>query len=187
MAETLARKTAKRKALRFQFDKLVSQVQSSIENSETPRAKILPLKSSLEEVHFNLNNIDKEILNLCDEDEVEKETLESMKVLEPYHFVMAELVSSLEKFDVVSLRSRSPPLVKNNCKLPKLELPGNLKLKFPGNPVDWPGFWDQFQTSIHSSSGLSDIDRFNYLKKYLCGSAAACVSGLTLKGTLMQI
>ena len=105
-------------------------MQSSIENSETPRAKILALKSSLEEVHFNLNNIDEEILNLCDEDEVEKETLESMKVLEPYQFVMAELVSSLEKFDVVSLRSRSPLLVKNNCKLPKLELP-----KFPGNPM----------------------------------------------------
>ena len=115
------------------------------------------------------------IYNLCDEDEVEKETLESMKVLEHYHFVMAELVSSLEKFDVVLLRSRSPPLFKNICKLPKLELP-----KFSGNPMDWPGFWHQFQTSIHSGSGFSDIDRFNYLKKYLCGPAAACVSGLTL-------
>ena len=49
-----------------------------------------------------MNNIDEEILNLCDEDEVEKETLESMKVLEPYHFVMAELVSSLEEFVQVS-------------------------------------------------------------------------------------
>ena len=112
MAETLARKTAKRKAIRFQFEKLVSQVESSIENSETPRAKILALKSFLEEVHFNLNNIDEEILNLCDEDEVEKETLESMKVLEPCRFVMVELVSSLEKLDVVLLRSRSPPFVK---------------------------------------------------------------------------
>ena len=77
MAETLARKTVKRKALRFQFEKLVLQVQSSIENSETPRAKIVALKSFLEEVHFNLNSIDEEILNLCDEDEIEKETLES--------------------------------------------------------------------------------------------------------------
>ena len=122
-----------------------------------------------------MNNIVEEILNLCGEDEVEKETLQSLKVLEPYHFVMAELVSSLEKSDVVSLRPRSSPLVKNSCKLPKLELP-----KFSGNPMDWPGFWDQFQTSIHSSSGLNDIGPFNYLKKYLCGSAAACVSGLTL-------
>ena len=67
MVETLVRKTAKRKALRFQFEKLVSQVESSMESSETSRAKILALKSSLEEVH--LNNNDEEILNLCDEDE----------------------------------------------------------------------------------------------------------------------
>ena len=79
-----------------------------------------------------MNNIVEEILNLCGEDEVEKETLQSLKVLEPYHFVMAELVSSLEKSDVVSLRPRSPPLVKNSCKLPKLELP-----KFSGN--QWIG------------------------------------------------
>ena len=46
--------------------------------------------------------------------------------------------------------------------------------------MDWPGFWDQFQTSVQSSDCLSDIDRFNYLKKYLSRSAAACVSCLTL-------
>ena len=46
--------------------------------------------------------------------------------------------------------------------------------------MDWPGFWDRFQTSIHSSDRLSDIDRFNYLKTCLCESAAACVPGLTL-------
>ena len=61
MAETLVTKTAKRKALQFQFEKLVSQVRASIENFETPRAKILALKSSLKEVHFNLNNIDDEV------------------------------------------------------------------------------------------------------------------------------
>ena len=59
-----------------------------------PRAKILALKSSLKEVHFNLHSIDEEILNLCDEEEVEKETLESMKKLEPYRFIMVEHVSS---------------------------------------------------------------------------------------------
>ena len=74
-------------------------------------------------------------MNLCDEDEVEKETLESMKVVEPYHFVMAELVSSLEKLDVVSLRSWFLPLAKISCKLPILELP-----KSSENPTDWPGF-----------------------------------------------
>ena len=46
--------------------------------------------------------------------------------------------------------------------------------------MDWPDFWDQFQTSTHFSSGLSDTDRLNYLKKHLCVSTAVCVSGLTL-------
>lgn len=58
MAETLARKTSKHKALFFQFEELVLQVESSMENSKIPQAKILGLKSSLEEIHFNLNNIE---------------------------------------------------------------------------------------------------------------------------------
>ena len=39
-------------------------------------------------------------------------TLESTKVLGPYHFVIAEFVSSLEKLDVISVRSPSPTAVK---------------------------------------------------------------------------
>ena len=72
----------------FQFEESVLQVESSMENSKTPQAKILGLKSSLEEIHFNLNNIEQWVLNLFNEDEVEKETLESMKVLELYHFLL---------------------------------------------------------------------------------------------------
>ena len=173
----------KRKAIRFQFEKLVSKVESSMENSETPRAKILASKSSLAQVHFNLNNINEEILNLLNEDEVKKETLESMKGFEPYHLVVAELVSSLENSDVISSRSRSHLLLnyQNSCKLPKLEIP-----KFSGNSMDWLGFRGQVQTPVHSSDGLSDIDCFNYLAKYLLGSAAACVSSLTLSSQIYK-
>ena len=80
-------------------------MESSIENSETLRAKILALKSSSGEVYFN-----EEILTLVMKMRA-KETLESMKVLELYYFVMVELVSSLEKFDVVFIEK----LVSTNC------------------------------------------------------------------------
>lgn len=83
-----------------------------MDNFETAQAKTLALKSYLENVPFNLNNIDEENLSYSDEDELAKETSESMKVFELYHFVMAKFVSALEKFNVVSLRSWSPPLVK---------------------------------------------------------------------------
>ena len=105
-------------------------MKSSMDNFETAQAKTLALKSSLENVPFNLNNIDEENLSYSDEDELAKETSESMKVFELYHFVMAKFVSALQKFNVVSLRSQSLPLGKNSCKLPKSELP-----KFSGNLV----------------------------------------------------
>ena len=62
-----------------------------------------------------------------------------------------------------------------NSKLPKLDFP-----VFKGNPVDWTTVWDQFKTSIHLNSRLSDTDKVNYLKKYLDGQALSAISGFTL-------
>ena len=55
-------------------------------------------------------------------------------------------------------------LNQSTCVLTKFELQ-----VFNGNPVEWQGFWYQFNFSIHRHEGLCDIDRFNYLKKYLSG------------------
>ena len=72
MTETLAKKTAKPKALHYPFERLALQEESCLENLETPWAKILALKISLEEVSFNLKEL--KIFNLCDEDKVKKES-----------------------------------------------------------------------------------------------------------------
>ena len=42
------------------------------------------------------------------------------------------------------------------------------------------GILEQFDISIHQNDSINDIDRFNYLKKYLSGPALRTVSGLTL-------
>ena len=62
-----------------------------------------------------------------------------------------------------------------SSKLLKIELP-----VFGGDPLKWQGFWDQFDISIHQSKPISNIDRFNYLKKYLSGPALGTIAGLTL-------
>ena len=41
-------------------------------------------------------------------------------------------------------------------------------------------FWDSFESAIDGSSGLSEIDKFNYLKSLIEKSAAEAVSKLTL-------
>ena len=48
------------------------------------------------------------------------------------------------------------------------------------DPLEWQGFWDRFQASIHNNDSLADIDGFNYLKDNLKGEALAAISGLSL-------
>ena len=62
-----------------------------------------------------------------------------------------------------------------NVKLPKL-----LLKRFNGEVTKWPTFWGAFESSIDSNSGLSGIDKFNYLKLLLEGPASEGVSGLKL-------
>ena len=61
------------------------------------------------------------------------------------------------------------------CRLPKISLP-----EFRGEPIEWQGFWDQFQVSIYDNTRISMIDKFNYLKGCLKGEALSAVAGLAL-------
>ena len=61
-------------------------------------------------------------------------------------------------------------------KLPKLILN-----KFNGEMTSWAPFWDSYESSVHTNSGLSAVDMFVvYLRSLLEDSAADAISGLTL-------
>ena len=51
---------------------------------------------------------------------------------------------------------------------------------FKGQALKWQGFWDQFDGAIRQNESLSDINKFNYLKRPLTGETLASVSGLAL-------
>ena len=63
----------------------------------------------------------------------------------------------------------------NKTKLPKLSLP-----RFSGEPTKWLSFWDSFSSAIHENEDLNDIDKFQYLRSLLEGSAVNAISGLSL-------
>ena len=44
--------------------------------------------------------------------------------------------------------------------------------------MNWQTFWDQFESTIHSKINIRNIDKFNYLKSFLCPSAYETISGL---------
>lgn len=66
-------------------------------------------------------------------------------------------------------------------RLPKLTLP-----KFRGDVTQWQGFWDSFNSSIHSNPQLSSIDKFNHLNSLLEGQALRAIQGLTLSDANYQ-
>jgi len=57
--------------------------------------------------------------------------------------------------------------------LPKITLP-----KFSGNYHEWRPFHDLFTSMINSSSELSSVEKFYYLRSSLSGEALQCISNL---------
>ncbi|GFV86330.1 uncharacterized protein TNCV_1468931 [Trichonephila clavipes] len=62
-----------------------------------------------------------------------------------------------------------------NINLPKLHIN-----KYSGNYSEWLDFYNLFESSIHNNNRLSKVDKFNYLKSYLCGNALACINGFPI-------
>ena len=55
-------------------------------------------------------------------------------------------------------------------------------MKFSGKILKWNEFWDCLYGGIDQNTGLSEVDKFNYLKPKLEGEANAAISGLKLTG-----
>ncbi|XP_052245580.1 uncharacterized protein LOC127854555 [Dreissena polymorpha] len=65
--------------------------------------------------------------------------------------------------------------ISSTHKLPKLILP-----RFDGDILQWQSFWDSFESSIHCNVNLTDVQKFNYLKAQLEGTAAMTIEGFAL-------
>lgn len=61
------------------------------------------------------------------------------------------------------------------ARLPKLSLP-----TFSGDPLQWRTFWDSFDAAVNSNTGLSDVQKFNYLRAQVRGDAARVIVGFPL-------
>ena len=63
----------------------------------------------------------------------------------------------------------------NASRLPKLTLP-----TFNGDPLQWETFWDSFDAAVNSNTGLSNVQKFTYLRAQVHGEAARVIAGFPL-------
>ena len=67
-------------------------------------------------------------------------------------------------------------------RLPKLEAK-----RFNGKIEEWQEFWDCYESSIHSNTALSSVDKFTYLRSLLGGAAKTGIAGLALTTANYQV
>ena len=136
-----------------------------------------------------LEEIDQEVLSLCNVNKIPQEIKESDKYLE-------KVISCQKRINDISQQNGEPqetnplagliqtlpgaitmsvPTNQVKAKLPKLVLP-----KFRGDIMTWMGFWDSFKSAVHDNASLSKIDKFNYLRSLLEGAASRAIQGLAL-------
>ena len=63
----------------------------------------------------------------------------------------------------------------DRVKLPKISL-----RRFRGNPMRWTAFRDCFESAIHKCDRLAEMDKFNYLRSLLEGTAYDAIARLAL-------
>jgi len=180
MSSDLLKKINQRKATRTQTSGVIKKIEKHLADESTTHTRLLGLKNNLVSKLEQLNYLNDEVMNFLKPEEVERDVLECMEFTDPTHELLAEVTSKLQSLavthsEVGQASASSAKSTSSRCRLPKFELP-----IFKGDPLSWQGFWDQFSTSINDNDDITDIDRFNYLKRYLGGQALETVSGLSL-------
>ena len=192
MAEALAKKKRIRGGHRASATRMVQLVSEMIAafvhdpTSELNTRRLLQLKMSLGEKLGTLKGLDGEILDSVEEDDVADEIEQADAFKEKIYAATVDI----DRYCVPSSKGSPPPVDDGGAsgsgrtrgaphgarvKLPKLAI-----RPFNGDITNWTTFWDSFESAIDSSPGLTDIDKFNYLKSLLEKSAAEAISGLTL-------
>ncbi|XP_063411655.1 uncharacterized protein LOC134694570 [Mytilus trossulus] len=88
---------------------------------------------------------------------------------------MQEQIVQFQQLQLQELQRKSQPSTVSAVKLPKLDL-----VSYNGDKLKWTGFWDSFEAAVHTNQSLTKIEKLNYLKSKLFGTANSAISGLTL-------
>ena len=165
----------------------LEKVQTLLHDFESSSANQLKTyRISLTEKLNILGALDDEILALIKEDQIEDEISPTGTFRESIHQMIVRIDESLHPLEVNSgltdksishfhSSSLSESSGAGKAKLPKITLK-----KFYGDPISFTPFWDSFMSAVDDNSSLSDVDKFNYLRNLLEGSAGGAIRGLPL-------
>ena len=203
--EELARKVNVRAGHRASTTRRLTQAQTALDADPIDLTAVEQCITTLTRKLRVLTSLDEDILELTPQDAIDNEIERADQYQEDVQGVLAKLSKSLAPPPApattrppaapLAVPVTTPPAVitpapggrattavhATRVKLPRLTLP-----HFSGNPAKWTTFWDSFESAIHSNTRLSEVDKFNYLRSLLEGSAFEAIKGLTLSAASYQ-
>ena len=180
-SEGVARKKRIRGGHKALATRMLSQIDALLEQESPDLSKLSQLKLSLHEKLETLKLLDGEMLDLVEEEELTSEIEQADAFKEGIYTAVIKIDKrvgeasvtsperSLETHESVDSRSS------DRVKLPKLVL-----RPFSGDITTWTTFWESYESAVHRSRDLSNIDKFNYLNSLLTGAACEAIAGLSL-------
>ncbi|XP_070385442.1 uncharacterized protein [Dermacentor albipictus] len=135
---------------------------------------------------MQLNEVDATIESLVQDQDAEQNYVRTVDYNDRIVAHMAKLRQEAEKdlrtkqaeIAATRVQTDGPPVgAKSKVKLPKLELQ-----QFSGVATEWQSFWEQFEQAVHRNDGLSNAEKFLYLRSVLSGNATAAIAGIQMAG-----
>ena len=148
----------------------------SFEPDTIAKDKIARIIITLNDKLATLKSLDESILAAVEEPNIVTEVGESEEFRAQIHAALVRLQQCQTSENECNEPLQSKPGVSTqafNAKLPKLYIK-----KFTGNPKEWQSFWDSFSSAMHTNKALKNVDKFNYLRSLLKGSALSAITGL---------
>lgn len=147
---------------------------------EQHQREIAPRLDRLEKVWEIFEAVQDECEELDEAEESVQKNLELRGQVEALYFrVKAGLVAKLPPAPVPAVPGpSSAPITPSplaNVKLPTLSLP-----EFDGDFNTWLTFHDTYLSMIHSSTEISQVQKFHYLRAALKGEAASSIQSITI-------
>ena len=168
-----------------------------IEEDETlttgEQVQLLEVISRLMVTKFKaLGDIDQEILSLFSVNEIPLEIEESERYVERIITCQKKINDTPQQNNgttqsinplaglIQTLPGGKPqqPMNQFKAKLPKLILP-----IFRGDVTTRTGFWESYKSAVHDNESISKLDKFNYLRSLLEGTASRAIQGLALSSS----
>lgn len=173
MTEGLVRKKQIRAGLRGSTTRILNQIDTLVAAEETDRVKLAELWLSLEEKLETLL-LDSEILDLT-EDNLKEEIQQAEGFKDGIYSAMVRMDKLRGTPGPVGAAIGAPCVAAGPTRATS-----NFRSLAGSCLMEMSPFWDSYDSVIHQNSILTDIDKFNYLRSLLKGTARDAVSGLML-------